>query len=115
AIFNGPKTIDRPPIYEKFFALFGTGVVSSKGTKWKSRRKMMNPCFRYDILKDYIPTINQHAQILVERLKVEADKDFTKISRFLSHCSFDAICGKKHTVQSYTKPFSLLQRTGFQQ
>ncbi|GFQ94717.1 uncharacterized protein TNCT_320661, partial [Trichonephila clavata] len=28
AIFNGPKTIDRPPIYEKFFALFGAGVVS---------------------------------------------------------------------------------------
>ncbi|GFR01653.1 cytochrome P450 4V2 [Trichonephila clavata] len=50
---------------------------------------MTNPCFRYDILKEYVPSLNEHAQVLVKRLKEETDKDFTRISRLLSHYAFD--------------------------
>ncbi|GFT27533.1 cytochrome P450 4V2 [Trichonephila clavipes] len=94
AIFSGNKTIDRPLIYKKFLILFGTGLITSNGTLWKSRRKMTNPCFRYDILKDYVPSLNEHAQVLVKRLREETDKDFTRISRLLSHCAFDIMCVK---------------------
>ncbi|GFT27442.1 transposable element Tcb2 transposase [Trichonephila clavipes] len=92
AIFSGNKTINRPLFYKKYLTLFGTGLLTGNGTLWKSRRKMMNPCFRYDTLKDYVPSLNEHAQVLVKRLKEETDKDFTRISRLLSHCAFDVIC-----------------------
>ncbi|GFQ63977.1 cytochrome P450 4V2, partial [Trichonephila clavata] len=89
AIFSGNKTTERPPFYKMFFTVFGTGLFTSNGALWKSRRKMTNPCFRYDILKEYVPSLNEHAQVLVKRLKEETDKDFTRISRLLSHYAFD--------------------------
>ncbi|GFT86251.1 cytochrome P450 4V2 [Nephila pilipes] len=92
AIFGGVKTTDKPFFYNTLLAIFGTGLLTSNGTKWKSRRKTTNPCFRYDILKEYVPTLNEHAQILKDRLKAETNKDFTRILKLLSHCSFDVIC-----------------------
>ncbi|GBM91085.1 Cytochrome P450 4V2, partial [Araneus ventricosus] len=64
----------------------------SAGHEWKSQRKLLNPCFRSDILKEHLQIINEQSQILVKRLEGETEKDFTKISKYLSACTFDIIC-----------------------
>ncbi|GBN49436.1 hypothetical protein AVEN_24309-1 [Araneus ventricosus] len=70
-----------------YVLLFG-----SAGDKWKTQRKMLNPCFRSDILKEHLLIINEQSQILVKLLEGETEKDSTKISKFLSDCTFDIIC-----------------------
>ncbi|CAL1271339.1 unnamed protein product [Larinioides sclopetarius] len=66
--------------------------LSNSGHKWKSQRRMLNPCFRYSILKEHLQIINKHSQILSKRLMEETEKEFTKISMYLSDCTFDIIC-----------------------
>ncbi|GIY20731.1 uncharacterized protein CEXT_220491 [Caerostris extrusa] len=73
---------------------FGKGLLTSGGDKWKSRRKMLNSCFRYDILKTYMPILNDHSRLLVQRLQEETAKDSTKVTGYLSPCTFAIMCGK---------------------
>ncbi|GBM60404.1 Cytochrome P450 4V2 [Araneus ventricosus] len=60
--------------------------VENGGNKWRSRRRFLNACFRKDILKEYVPIINEKSRILVESLKKETREDFTNISKPISKC-----------------------------
>ncbi|GBM65810.1 Cytochrome P450 4V2 [Araneus ventricosus] len=97
----------------------------SVGHEWRAQRKLLNPCFRSYILKEHLQIINVQSQILVKRLEGETEKDFTKISKYLSACTFDIICeiiygvdvgtqkSKKETapfVYSISRGFRLLTR-----
>ncbi|GIY15071.1 cytochrome P450 4V2 [Caerostris darwini] len=100
-VLSGTKVIEKAWFYKLLQSFFGTGLVTSifsnallpsGGNKWKSRRKMLNPCFRYDVLKEYMPILNEQSKILVKLLKAETTKDHTRIFRPLSLCSLDIIC-----------------------
>ncbi|GBN99223.1 hypothetical protein AVEN_70339-1 [Araneus ventricosus] len=78
--------------------LFYVLLFGSAGDKWKTQRKMLNPCFRSDILKEHLLIINEQSQILVKLLEGETEKDFTRISKFLSDCTFDIICGRNRNI-----------------
>ncbi|CAL1271346.1 unnamed protein product [Larinioides sclopetarius] len=124
-VFSGMKTIEKP-FFIRWTSLFlGNGLLTSSGHKWKSQRKMLNPCFRTYILKEHLQTINKHSQILAKRLMEETEKEFTKISKYLSDCTFDIICeaiygldlGTQEThkervpfVYAINKGFSLMTR-----
>ncbi|GIY15069.1 cytochrome P450 4V2 [Caerostris darwini] len=91
-IFGGSKIIEKTAVYDWMEPFFGKGLLTSGGDKWKSRRKMLNSCFRYDILKTYVPILNDHSRLLVQRLQQETDKDSTKITGYLSPCTFAIMC-----------------------
>ncbi|GIY70269.1 hypothetical protein CDAR_248002 [Caerostris darwini] len=92
AIFGETKMIEKASIYRWIEPFFGKGLVTSGGDKWKSRRKMLNLCFRYDILKTYMPILNDHSRLLVQRLQEETAKDSTKVTGYLSPCTFAIMC-----------------------
>ncbi|GBN62131.1 Cytochrome P450 4V2 [Araneus ventricosus] len=92
AVYSGMKSIEKSFFY-RFGNLFvGNGAITSGGHEWRAQRKMLNPCFRSDILKEHLQIINVQSQILAKRLEGETEKDFTKISKYLSACTFDIIC-----------------------
>ncbi|GFT73335.1 cytochrome P450 4V2, partial [Nephila pilipes] len=72
--------------------MIGTGLITSFRKKWKSRRKLLNPCFNYAILKNFVPVMNEQTQVLVKRFKEETSKDFTDIFSLISACTLDVIC-----------------------
>ncbi|CAL1271375.1 unnamed protein product [Larinioides sclopetarius] len=125
AVFGPSGTYEKPSFYQWMNPFFGNGVLTSVGNRWRIQRKQLNHCFRPDILKEHLQIINRQSQILVKRLERETEKDFTRISKFLSDCTFDIICeaiygvdigcqlSKKETepfVYSINKGFILLTR-----
>jgi len=43
----------------------GKGLVTGDGPKWKRHRKMLNPAFHSNVLKQYTPVFNEVAQKLL--------------------------------------------------
>ncbi|GBO20986.1 hypothetical protein AVEN_33116-1, partial [Araneus ventricosus] len=64
----------------------------SPSGKWKSRRKLFNPCFHSDILRCYLNKFNYTSQKLVKVLQEEARKDFVEILDPLTLCAFASMC-----------------------
>jgi len=69
-----------------------TGLLTSHGQKWKSRRKLLTPSFHFDILKDFLPVFNEQSQTLVKSFKKETGKEYTDITMPVTLCTLDIIC-----------------------
>ncbi|GBM55302.1 hypothetical protein AVEN_272368-1 [Araneus ventricosus] len=78
--------------YEWMKPVIGTGLIVSSSGKWKSRRKVLNPCFHSDILRCYLNKFNYTSQKLVKVLQEEAQKDFVEILDPLILCAFASMC-----------------------
>lgn len=77
----------------------GTGLLTSEGTKWRTRRKMLVPAFHFKILHDFVPVFNEQARILVTRLQSVARRKCTNctvvdIVPVITACTLDIICGE---------------------
>ena len=40
------------------------GLLTSSSDKWRSRRKLLTPTFHFNILEQFLPIMNEQAQIL---------------------------------------------------
>jgi len=67
----------------------------SSGDKWRSRRKMLTPSFHFNILQDFLVTMNEHSLSLKEKLEEVSigGKPFD-IFHYITLNSLDIICGK---------------------
>ncbi|XP_054715982.1 cytochrome P450 4V2-like [Uloborus diversus] len=78
--------------YKWLHPWLGTGLLTSHGSKWKSRRKLLTPSFHFDILKDFLPVFNEQSMSLVQLLKAETKKPWTDIIMPITLCTLDIIC-----------------------
>ncbi|GBN92247.1 Cytochrome P450 4V2 [Araneus ventricosus] len=92
ALMSGTKHMEKNWSYNMLHPWLRTGLLTSHGSKWKSRRKLLTTAFHFDILKDFLPVFNEQSQILAERLKKETTKDFTNIIKPVTLCTLDIIC-----------------------
>ncbi|RWS24152.1 cytochrome P450 4c3-like protein, partial [Leptotrombidium deliense] len=69
----------------------GTGLLTSSGEKWRSRRKFLTPSFHFRILNDFIPTMNKHFRYLVEKLRQENGKPVDVVTH-VQLATLDVIC-----------------------
>ncbi|XP_035217741.1 cytochrome P450 4V2-like [Stegodyphus dumicola] len=78
--------------YDWLHPWLGTGLLTSYGPKWKSRRRLLTPSFHFEILKDFLPVFNEQSQILVKILEKETKKPWTDVTMPMTLCSLDIIC-----------------------
>merc|ERR1712038_477471 len=94
-ILNSSRHITKAPDYEHLHPWLGTGLLTSTGTKWKSRRRLLTPSFHFQILKDFLLVFNEQSNIMVE--KIRSDKNLMNnttfdIFPFIANCALDIIC-----------------------
>uniref|UniRef100_A0A914EP75 Cytochrome P450 n=1 Tax=Acrobeloides nanus TaxID=290746 RepID=A0A914EP75_9BILA len=71
----------------------GTGLLTSSGSKWKNRRKLLTPAFHFNILNSFMLIHDQEAQIFIDQLELNADTDqIFDIYLFVKRCALDIIC-----------------------
>ncbi|XP_015512315.1 cytochrome P450 4c3 isoform X2 [Neodiprion pinetum] len=70
----------------------GTGLLTSSGKKWHSRRKILTPTFHFKILQDFVDIFSEQTEILVEKMSKEAGKGSFNIFPYITHCALDIIC-----------------------
>ncbi|XP_074543073.1 cytochrome P450 4V8 [Halichoeres trimaculatus] len=96
--------MEKAIVYNFLHPWLGTGLLTSTGTKWRQRRKMLTPTFHFSILADFLEVMNEQAEILVEKLGKQAGKGKFNCFNHITLCALDIICetamGKKVYAQS---------------
>ncbi|KAJ3616828.1 hypothetical protein MTP99_011291 [Tenebrio molitor] len=90
-ILSDMNHIKKSLAYNLLHKWLGTGLLTSTGSKWQLRRKILTPAFHFNILQDFILTFNEKADELVEVLKRDCDKPYTEISPLMTHFSLKII------------------------
>ncbi|GMS92663.1 hypothetical protein PENTCL1PPCAC_14838, partial [Pristionchus entomophagus] len=90
-ILDSTEEITKGDEYSVFIPWLGTGLLTSTGAKWRSRRKMLTPTFHFTMLDGYVNTMNRHAKICVDILEdhVGQKQDIYPVVKM---CALDIIC-----------------------
>ena len=93
-LVNSSKHTDKSMDYDFLHDWLGTGLLTSGGEKWKTRRHLITPSFHFDILNDFLIVMNEQSEIFVNNLieKSKSKKKFD-ICPLISSCALDIICG----------------------
>ncbi|KAF5301472.1 hypothetical protein FQA39_LY02201 [Lamprigera yunnana] len=91
-LLSSKDELEKSRIYKWLEAWLGTGLLTSKGTKWQYRRKLLTPAFHFGILQEFAKTIMEQSEILVEKLKKECDKPYTVIDPIITQFTLHTIC-----------------------
>nr|CAH0113244.1 unnamed protein product [Daphnia galeata] len=98
ALLGSNKLIDKSREYQYLHPWLSTGLLTSTGTKWHGRRKMLTPTFHFKILEDFIDIFNKQSVVLVDKLR-EAHQDMVANNRdrinlfpYVARCTLDIIC-----------------------
>nr|CAH0102405.1 unnamed protein product [Daphnia galeata] len=90
-VLSSNKIIDKGREYDFMHPWLATGLLTSTGTKWNKRRKMLTPTFHFKILEEFIQVFNEQSVVLVEKLNEKVGQDFD-IFPFVTRCTLDIIC-----------------------
>lgn len=71
----------------------GTGLLTSTGSKWLARRKIITPAFHFSILEDFVSIFDHHTSILVEKLRGHEGQGDVDIFPMTALCALDVIGG----------------------
>ncbi|GMR48117.1 hypothetical protein PMAYCL1PPCAC_18312, partial [Pristionchus mayeri] len=92
--------------YDLLHPWLGLSLLTSEKKEWRPRRKMLTPTFHYDILKDFLPIINHHARVLIQKMDRTPERTPMEVLHTISLCALDAICetsmGKTVNAQQET-------------
>jgi len=92
ALLGGSSPLTKGSAYNLMKPFLGTGLISSEGAKWKSRRRLLTPAFHFKILDDFNRVYNKQARVLVAKLEGAALSGAAlNIHDRLSLCTLDTI------------------------
>ncbi|GFS53384.1 cytochrome P450 4c3 [Nephila pilipes] len=91
-ILSSTTSLDKSYEYSYLHKWLGQGLLTSTGAKWKSRRKLLTPCFHFRILEDFLPTFNENSLILVKKLRELRNQDYVDIMSLIVSCTLDIVC-----------------------
>lgn len=90
-VLTHPATASKSMDYEFLQSWLGTGLLTSGGSKWRTRRKMLTPAFHFRILEQFVGPMNKHARGLVRKLRDHQDKGFVDIVPFATDSTLNVL------------------------
>lgn len=94
AILRSSELIEKSKSYRHFYNWLGFGLLTSGGSKWRARRKLLTPSYHFKILDGFLPVFDSVSSTLVKELEKEVGKDSVDIYPYITLCTLDIICGK---------------------
>ncbi|XP_063924877.1 cytochrome P450 4C1-like [Zophobas morio] len=73
-VLSSTKHLSKSKIYTFLCNWLGTGLLTSTGSKWHKRRKILTPAFHFTILQQFLNIFNEETSKLVEKLQEENGK-----------------------------------------
>ncbi|XP_065220165.1 cytochrome P450 4C1-like [Planococcus citri] len=104
-VLNNSQHISKGLEYRSILPWLCDGLLTSTGTKWHTRRKMLTPTFHFKILDNFIPIFNRNAKLLTKKLaSASAECSAVDVDSYVSLCTLDIIC---ETAMGMTLDFQL--------
>ncbi|CAG9825078.1 unnamed protein product [Phaedon cochleariae] len=98
------KHIEKADVYLFLRRWLGEGLLTSTGSHWQTRRKILTPAFHFSILQQFVTVFNKETDRLVEVLKKETSKPWTDamplISEFTLYTITETSMGTKLNMQN---------------
>ncbi|XP_011066198.1 PREDICTED: cytochrome P450 4C1 [Acromyrmex echinatior] len=91
-ILNNMKHINKSIIYDVLRPWFNTGLLTSGGTKWQTRRKILTPAFHFNILQHFIESLIEEGENMTKSLKNTGGTVVKDLIPFISEHTLNAIC-----------------------
>ncbi|XP_047359785.1 cytochrome P450 4C1-like isoform X1 [Vespa velutina] len=93
-LMRSTKHIEKSLPYKFLNPWLSTGLLTSGGEKWQTRRKILTPAFHFNILKHFVVTLNDEARYLVTSLKEEekGGSVVKDLQEFISYHTLNIIC-----------------------
>ncbi|XP_077541893.1 cytochrome P450 4c3-like [Haemaphysalis longicornis] len=92
-ILSSNNILNKGYEYALLHSWLGTGLLTSDGDKWRSRRRLFTPAFHFRILDDFMGTINNQSFILATKLgKLSRTKEKFNVLYLVTMCTLDTIC-----------------------
>ncbi|XP_068211245.1 cytochrome P450 4C1-like [Palaemon carinicauda] len=91
-VLSSSKYIEKSFDYSFLHPWLGTGLLTSSGAKWRSRRKLLTPAFHFKILEDFVEVFNNESQKLTKKLQKKADGKPFNLFPYITRCTLDIIC-----------------------
>ncbi|KAG5879644.1 hypothetical protein JTB14_034444 [Gonioctena quinquepunctata] len=89
---SSPTLIDKSDEYSFFHNWLGTGLLTSTGSKWRKRRKLLTPSFHFSILGNSVDIFDRVGDVFIRNLEKEVGKASFDIHPLVSLCTLDIIC-----------------------
>ncbi|XP_072760393.1 cytochrome P450 4C1-like isoform X2 [Anoplolepis gracilipes] len=91
-ILTSHKHMRKSRIYEFLQPWLGTGLLTSTGTKWQTRRKILTPAFHFNILNEFIDILVKESDRMTKSLKNVEGIVVKDLIPFISEHTLNAIC-----------------------
>ena len=92
-ILSSQKLMRKSFLYHFLHEWLGTGLLTSDGKKWKTRRRIITPSFHFSILNRFSEVFEKHAFKLVEKISVlSATNETIDVQKLVSLVTLEAMC-----------------------
>lgn len=103
-VLNSNEILQKGFEYDLLSPWLKEGLLTSKGKKWRLRRKLLTPAFHFRILDEFIPVFNEQSRIFAQKIEeLMKGKEWIDIAPLTSYCTLDIICetamGKRINAQ----------------
>lgn len=96
-ILSSTKHITKADDYDFMKPWLGEGLLTSAGTKWASRRKIITPTFHFKVLEQFVEIFDRQSNILITKLQDHKIREAFDIFPAITLCALDIICGDLNT------------------
>ncbi|XP_042897914.1 cytochrome P450 4c3-like [Parasteatoda tepidariorum] len=90
-ILNSNTVLKKTFMYAFLNNWFKEGLITSSGSKWRARRKLLTPAFHFRILSDFQPVIDEQSRILTQVLDEKVGEIFDVVQP-ITLCTLDILC-----------------------
>ncbi|XP_008550233.2 uncharacterized protein LOC103573114 [Microplitis demolitor] len=110
-LLSSSKNISKSMIYFFLYPWFGTGLLTSTGSKWQKRRKILTPAFHFNVLREFSGIFDQEARRMVKDLQFHGQIALDLVP-FITKYTLNAICetamgtsleGQKSSMDNFQK------------
>uniref|UniRef100_A0A131XVF7 Putative cytochrome p450 4w1 n=1 Tax=Ixodes ricinus TaxID=34613 RepID=A0A131XVF7_IXORI len=92
-LLRSNKILTKGHVYNFLHSWLGTGLLTSTGEKWRSRRRLFTPAFHFRILEDFTSAINTQSIVLADVLgKKSLDHNGVDVVPKVTLCTLDIVC-----------------------
>jgi cytochrome P450 family 4 len=90
-ILSNPKHIEKSIAYDLLHDWLGTGLLTSGGRKWMTRRRILTPAFHFSILQQFVNIFNEETDKLVDIFKEVDDQSCVPINPHITQFTLKTI------------------------